>query len=144
MKIVNLVLTLSLVSSSAFGVECKQAVSLLGEGTAAPCSGWLYSPDAAKDSTAIKLKYPLLEQERDEAVAQRDAIKKQLTDEEAIAEDQRKKSELWRTQAYDATQKYFESQNSRGTRDALFFGGGVLTVLFLIWLEGQAQQARNR
>lgn len=49
---IKLVLVIFLaVPSSVFATQCKESVSLLNEGEKAPCTGFLFSPEAEKLAT---------------------------------------------------------------------------------------------
>jgi len=142
-KIVVIVSLLStLFANQAFATTCKAAVSLLTEGTAAPCSGWLFDEDTAKEASNLKLQYPILQEEFNTVKEQVTELKGELADEKAISEDQKQKAKLWQDRAVDITEKYVAVENSRGTRDALFYGAGIVTMLLLIFAESQAQQRR--
>lgn len=108
---------------------CSDPVTPLTKGALAPCTGYLFSPAKEHQFRLINDDYTFMQQEVDNLSKQKVFLQGQLNDSQAIIDDQKKEINIWRIDDIDNSQKLVKAEEGRGTRDALFFGGGVLAAL---------------
>lgn len=108
---------------------CAQPVQPLNMGQSAPCTGFLFSPAKEKQVRLINDDYSFTKQEVDVLSKQKVFLQSQLNDLQGVVNDQKKEINIWRLDDINNSQKLVKVEEGRGTRDALFFGGGVLAAL---------------
>lgn len=129
---IKLLLCLSLLLPSySFATECKESVQVLEEGKPAPCSGLLYSPDAAKNANQAH-KDAKHYKELSELLHKRS----ELTNKEIEILDQRLK--LYQ----DSTQALAEQVTRKNSEDfwqkTFYFGLGVAVTGLAIYAAAEA------
>lgn len=140
-KLMVLILSI-LLPLNSFATECSSPVSLLQEGSPAPCKGYLFSPSKELDVRIMNENFNLLQKED----ANKDNIISDLSKEndgyKSILQEEQQATELWKSRAVDITTKYVDVESSRQSRDLLFAGLGVLGTILIMWGIGQVEQHR--
>ena len=131
---------ISLLISTEVFAGCPKPVTPLQQGEAAPCEGFLFSPEKEREIRGVNEEYKLLLEQTKLYLEQKELYKKELDESEKIIEKEQEKSEKWRDAAEKATEKYTAQEESRGTRDLLFLIGGVLLTVGAGWAVGQASR----
>lgn len=110
---------------------CADPVSPLSKGAPSPCTGFLFSPSKEHQVRLINDDYDFMKQEVDNLGKQKVFLQGQLNDLQGVVDDQKKEINIWRTDDINNSQKLVKAEEGRGTRDALFLGGGVVITLIL-------------
>jgi hypothetical protein len=124
-----IILTLVVIPKLLFGQGCPADVQYLNKGETANCSGYLFSPSKQEELKFMRQDYKLLQQEVTILKQQKELYEANVVKLNEIITKEEQKSELWRAKAEDSSKKYMESEQYRGTRDAWFFGGGIVATL---------------
>lgn len=108
---------------------CTQNVTYLTKGTAAPCSGYLFSP---KQEQTVRLAKDSLDNLQQEFNIQTDKITL-LNQDLSFYKDQMAASQqqvqLWQAADQKCSQELTKDEEGRFTKDILLFGAGILTTL---------------
>lgn len=137
LKMLPTLLAVTMMSQGAFAGTCAQPVFHLLPNQAAPCEGYLFSPEKEKELRLMNEDYTFVKQELDLREKQVDKLQQSVTLLEQVNEKEQEKSELWRAKAEDSTKKYMESEDGRGRRDLIFLLGGVVLTCAAAWAVGQ-------
>ena len=135
-KVISLLIAASLIAPQVFA-DCSKPVTVLNIGDVAPCKGYLLSPAKEQELRLMNEDYPLLKTEIEIKNKKIDLLVKDANDADSIIEKERQQRDLWRVQAEDSTLKLVKQDDSRGTRDAILFGGGVIAAILAVWAAGQ-------
>ena len=139
---ISLLLTISLiVPVQAFG-ECNKPVVTLNAGEAAPCKGFLFSPNKEQEVRMLNEDYTLLQQELTLKNKQIDLYKKDISDVDFMIQKERDKSELWRKAAEDSTKQLVDIKEGQGRRDWLMIFAGIALTVGAGYAVGQAANHR--
>lgn len=134
-KVIATLLSLG-ITTGAFA-DCKPVTPLeLGE--AAPCRGYLFTPEKELELRIKNEDYKLLMEQTKLYIQQIDLYKRELGTTEKIVDKEREKAELWRHAAESATEKYVKLEESRTTRDWVFLVSGIGLTVLSGWAIGQA------
>lgn len=136
-KLLAIVLA-ALMPLTSFATECGKPVTLLPEGTPAPCRGFLFTPDKELEVRLLSKEKELLESEVDTKNKLIDRLKKDNELSGQVLQLEAQKSELWRIRAEDSTKKLIESESGRQNRDLMWLIGGVLLTVAAGYAVGQA------
>lgn len=136
-KLLSLLLILCIATPLEVVAACKQPVTLLEETTPAPCRGFLFSPDKAKEVTNLSEQLEFANETIKMREHQVELLKKDVADVESIIDKERKKSDLWKVTAEDTTMKLIHVNDNQGKRDGLVFAGGFLAAMLAVWAAGQ-------
>lgn len=128
-------------SNSVFATECPKPVVALAEGAAAPCKGFLVSPEKEKELRLLNEDYQLLIEKGQLTDKQVELYKANDALMQDIYKKEQEKTKLWQDQAEKYTQKYIAEQDSRSNRDWLFFIGGIVLTIGAGYALGQAAKA---
>lgn len=139
-KLLSLLLALSLAAPLEVRAECSKQVTLLEQGTPAPCKGFLFSPEKEQQVYLLNEKYKLIQQELDLKNQFIDRYKKDSALMDDILEKERQKSELWRTTAVQSTTQLIEVKENQGKRDMWMILTGVALTVLAGWSVGQASK----
>lgn len=115
-------------------VSCPSTVSLLDQGQPSPCRGYLFSPDKELELFKINEDYKLLKEIdllKDKKIV---FLQEQLKDVEQSYTYQKQETTLYQTQANTYALKYEQDKSDQSLRDALFYGGGVVTTVIMVLL----------
>jgi len=132
-----LLVLLSLVFSD-MAISCEKNVTSLGRGEVAPCTGYLFSPEA--EHKARQGEYTL------KYIKGRLSLQEDLTDLYKtkyellikVADKENQKSELWRKEAERSTTALIKIRTNTNYKDWVLFAGGVLTTVAAGYAIGQA------
>jgi hypothetical protein len=119
-------IVISIVYAFNINASCDKPVTSLQKDQAAPCQGFLFTPEAEKDvrSQALDLE---LQKQINAAQERQIGLYKQETD---ILEEQRN---LWKTQAEASTKALIESENNKSWEMFLWFGVGVAATTLITY-----------
>ena len=138
-RIKAIIAILSLSTHLAYA-ECPKPVQSLQKGDLAPCKGFLFSPEKEQEVRQLDMDYKVLLEQSKLYIQKEKLLEEQLKFTEEIVDKEAKKSELWRSKAYEMTEKYMEAEDNRGKRDLLFLIGGVVLTVAAGWSIGQASK----
>lgn len=136
-KLLPILLAVTMLSQGAFAGTCAQPVFHLLPNEAAPCEGYLFSPEKEHELRLMNEDYKFIQQELDLRQKQVDKLQQSVTLLEDVTKKEQDKAELWRAKAEDSTKKYMESEDGRGRRDLIFLIGGVVLTCAAAWAVGQ-------
>ena len=133
--------TIAFAPFRAMGAVCPNPVTLLNEGAASPCRGYLFSE--AEEFKMFKLNedHRLLQVQFDTQNKIVEDQKKQLIDLSGVATLEQQKSDLWRVKAENSTKDLIEVKEGQGRRDLLFIGLGILLTVASGFAIGAASKA---
>jgi len=137
-KFLTLLLVFSLILPIQSMADCPKPVTLLEEGTSAPCRGFLFTPQKELEVRLLNEDNKLLGKEIEFKDIKIDKLNKSLFESDKIYDLERQKTELWRLKAEDSTKKLIESEDGRGKRDLLFVILGVALTVGAGFAIGQA------
>lgn len=126
------------VTSQSFGSECASPVSLLEEGTKAPCRGYLFTPAKELEVRVIVQEHSLLLSEIETLNKIVERLNKKQLESDKILELEMQKTELWKAKAEDITYKYVDLQNTGSRKDMALILLGVGITVLAGWSIGQA------
>lgn len=113
----------------AQATECGKPVTLLNEGTPAPCRGFLFSPAKESEVRLLNEDAKLVKQEVELKDLQIKLLSKDIKDTEFIIMKEREQAELWRKRAEESTLLLTKKQDNQGLRDwGMLLLGVVITV----------------
>lgn len=139
-KIIGLILSLYLICPPTARAACDRPVISLKEGEAAPCRGFLFTPEKESQMRILDQDYSLLKEEslaKDEIITR---LKKSIKESDSIIEKEQQKTNLWQIRAEDSTTKLMKLDQNRTTRDIIMVGAGVLLVVLSAWAAGQVNK----
>lgn len=142
MKTLVALLLAVLIPVQSFATECSNPVSLLQEGAAAPCRGYLFSPDKELQVRTDKQDSLLVKQELDNLNQTVERLNKELSESNKIIDDRTQQAELWRVRAIESTKELTAANDGRQSRDLLFIGLGVVITILSAWAYKQVNTAR--
>lgn len=122
-------LSLTFYSEVATAQDCTKNVQALKEGVASPCDGFLFSP---KQEQAVRLKdqsYQFQEEQIKILESQTEFYKEQNANSTAAIDAANKKAEMWQKSSDKYAAKYEDATSSRGYRDLIFLGAGVVITI---------------
>jgi len=126
-KLISLIMLISIVNISL--AECIKDVTFLNKGEAAPCSGFLFSPEKELKVRIMNEENKFFTQQLELLNKQVNLLNESIRLQESITNKERDKAELWRIRAEDSTRKLIESEDGRGKRDLIFVIGGVILTI---------------
>lgn len=130
-KLLIVILSWGLISPPALGDDCASPVVPISKGAVASCTGFLFSPSKEQQVRLVNDDYDFMKQQVDILSKQKAFTQGQVDDLQSAVDSQKKEINLWRTDDINNSQKLIKAEEGRGTRDALFLGGGVLITLIL-------------
>lgn len=133
-------LSLVLFSNAALGASCAQPVFHLNPNQAAPCEGYLFSPEKEKQLRLLQETSDFIQQEADLKDKEITLYKQKNVDLEAAEKEEAQKAEIWRKSSEDSTQKLIEADKDRSFRDWAFLATGVVLTVAAAWAVGQAHK----
>jgi len=109
--------------------ECNKPVTLLPEGTPAPCRGFLFTPEKESEARLLVEDAKLMKQTIEFKDLQIKTLSKDIKDTEFIIGKEQEQAELWRKRAEESTLLLTKKQDSQGLRDwGMLLLGVVITV----------------
>ena len=139
----RLVLVLALVLGSLNNYSyaaCAKPVQSLTEGQAAPCTGYLFSPEKELEVRIAVEDNKLVAQQLEAKDKKLKLLLQDVDDVEKITAKEREKAELWRKMAESSTLKLVEAQESSKKRDFWHVVMGVGLTVLAGWSIGQASK----
>lgn len=118
---------------------CQKPVELLNKGNAAPCTGYLFSPDKNKELFKINEEHKIYKQQLEMKDLLINNLYYDIKKHNEAFEKSREQTEVWEKRANETTDKLFKTQESRGTRDFMFILMGVGMTVLAGWAIGQAK-----
>ena len=137
-KVLSLLLTISL--ATPVYAECNKQVTLLNEGTPAPCRGYLFTPEKEAEVRLMNEDFKLTQQELQLKDKKIELLVKDIKDTEFIIKREQEQAELWRKMAEDSTLKLIKTDENRGRRDWLMMLLGVAVTVGAGYAVGQASK----
>jgi hypothetical protein len=116
---------------------CPKNVTPLQKGEAAPCQGYLFSPEKEQELRLKNENYKLLEQENTIYKKQNSNLNEQINNYEFIIKKEQEKAEKWRSQAERSTEKYLNQQSNSDYYIVGYVLAGVLLTSLSGWSLGQ-------
>lgn len=138
-KLLSLLLATSL-ALPAQATECSKPVTLLNEGTPAPCKGFLFSPEKESQIRLMDIDYNLMKQELELKDVKIKLLTKDIKDTEFIIKREQDQSELWRKRAEESTLLLTKKEDSQGRRDWVMLLLGVVITVGAGYAVGQASK----
>lgn len=139
MRLLSLLLSISL-ALPAHATECSKPVTLLNEGTPAPCKGFLFSPEKESEVRLMNEDSKLMKQEIELKDLKLNLLSKDIKDTEFIIKKEQEQAELWRKRAEESTLLLTKKQDSQGLRDWGMVLLGVLITVGAGYAVGQASK----
>lgn len=130
-KIILIIVTIGcyLCSCNVYASDCISKVVSINKGEEAPCTGYLFSPEAEEEAWKTKETNKILEKREELNKQKEEMLNKQLEIKDLIIEKKDEQVNIYHTKLVDTTKKYVDSQEGRGSRDLLFIGLGVLATV---------------
>lgn len=138
-KLLSLLLATCL-ALPAQATECSKPVTLLNEGTPAPCKGFLFSPEKESEIRLLNTDYNLMKQELELKDVKIKLLTQDIKDTEFIIKREQDQSELWRKRAEESTLLLTKKEDSQGRRDWFMLLLGVVITVGAGYAVGQASK----
>ena len=135
-RIVKLLLTWVLTVS--YTCYACPPVLYIKEGTPAPCTGYLFSPEKELELRIFKSDYEFLQKELEIQRSLTELHRLNVVTMGQMLDKSREIEELWRKAAIENTKQLVSMQESRDRRDWLYFAGGILATVAAGYAIGQA------
>lgn len=137
MKIVSGILSLVMFSTPTLSLACEKNVYRLVKDQAAPCDGYLFSPQKELELRLLDTehKFTLKELELYKNSTELYRTREGISD--TILKKEQEKSELWRNAAEKSTLQLVALEEKRVSRDWVFFAGGILATVAAGYALGQ-------
>jgi len=117
----------------------SQEVVYLEKGQVTPFTGYLFTPAKEQQLRLLSIEYKLLSEEliiKDKLISK---LKLELEYSDLIVGKERDKADMWRKYAEESASKYINYNDSRETRDYIFFGLGILTTIAAAYVVSQVK-----
>lgn len=136
------VLSLLLATSLALPAqaECNKPVTLLNEGTPAPCRGFLFTPEKESEVRLMNEDNKLMKQEIELKDLKIKYLTQDIKDTEFIINKEQQQAELWRKRAEESTLLLTQKQDTQGRRDWIMLLLGVAITVGAGYAVGQASK----
>lgn len=120
--------------------ECNKPVTLLSEGTPAPCKGFLFTPEKESEVRLMNEDNKLMKQEIELKDLKIKLLANDIKDTEFIIQKEAEQAELWRKRAEESTLLLTKKQDNQGYRDWGMVLLGVLITVGAGYAVGQASK----
>ena len=121
-------------------MACEKNVYRLLKDEAAPCEGFLFSPEKELELRLLDTEHDFLLKELEVKDRLINLYKDEGLASSEIISIERHKTELWRSVAEENTLALIKVQENKGYRDWLFFVGGILCTVAAGYSLGQASK----
>jgi hypothetical protein len=129
-----IVLLIILCLSGTSYSTCNQPVVSIEKGQAAPCSGYLFTPEKEQEVRLMKIEFIFTKKENEILNKKIKLFDKDIEAANLVIKKEREHGEVWRTTAITTTKNLVAIEESRGTRDVLLFGTGILTAVLVSFI----------
>jgi hypothetical protein len=136
-KLIGIILVITLLSQSVYAASCPAPVTLLNEGDKAPCFGYLFTKEKEDELYKVNENYKLLTQEDTLKDKKINDLQTEITNLNSSLTLSQQQSQLWQDKSISITDKYTQLEDSRGKRDLMFAGAGILLMLISAIAYGQ-------